>query len=162
MISLLVAIAKNNVIGKDNRLPWHYPEDLHYFKKLTTGHTVLMGMNTFQSILCTNHQPLPDRNNLVVTRKPDFVYPGIIVIHDLEAFLKEKHDEEIFVIGGKQIFDAALPYANRLYITHIAKEYAGDTYFPAVDYAKYRLISETKRGELNFSVYERIPSCCCL
>lgn len=156
MISLIFAIDKNNLIGKGNDLPWHYPEDLKYFKTITSGKTVLMGEATFDSIFSRIGKPLPNRNNIVATLDLNFKRDGVTIINDLIKFLKEEHDEEIFVIGGKQIYTLSLPYADRLYITHIDKEYEGDVYFPTIEYEKYKKIKETIDGELNFSVYERI------
>lgn len=155
MISLMVAIAKNNVIGKDNKLPWHYKKDLQYFKEVTMNHTIVMGRKTFDSILSTNFSPLPNRKHVVVTRNNDFKYEGVEVVHDFNKYLNKKYEEEIFIIGGSQIFAESLPYADRLYITWIDKEYAGDTFFPKVDLDEYKLIDEKKDGVLTFSVYER-------
>lgn len=155
MISIIVAIGKNNLIGKGNDLPWNYPEDLKYFRKKTSGKTVLMGEATFYSIHSRIGKPLPNRKNIVATFDENFKYDGVEVIHDLVSFLKEKHDEEIFIIGGKQIYKVSLPYADRLYITHVNKEHEGDVFFPEIDYEKYNLISSEKNGYLDFSVYER-------
>ena len=156
MISLIFAIDKNNLIGKGNDLPWNYSEDLKYFKSVTSGKTVLMGQATFESIYGRIGKPLPNRNNIVATLDLDFKRDDVTIINDLISFLKQEHDEEIFIIGGKQIYTLSLPYADRLYITHIDKEYEGDVYFPTIDYSKYNKIKETISGELNFSVYERI------
>lgn len=156
MISIIVAVAKNNVIGKNNDLPWHYPIDLKYFKETTINKTVLMGSKTFDSIINRRSTPLPKRKNIVVTRNLDFKYPQIEVVHNLDEFLKQPHQEEIFVIGGQQIYQACLPYADRLYITHIDKEYEGDVFFPEIDYNKYKLISKKVIGELAFCVYEKV------
>jgi len=155
MISIVVAISKNNIIGKNNDLPWHYSEDLKYFKELTTNNTIVMGSRTFQSILRRINKPLPNRKNIVVTRNPNFTYPNVEVVNDLEKFLSQKFDEEIFVIGGKDIFDVALNYADRLYITHINKEYSGDVSFSDIDYSRYQLVSKKDSGVLSFCVYER-------
>lgn len=156
MISLIVAIGKNNVIGLNNDLPWYYPSDLKYFKETTLNHQVVMGRATFESIINRIGKPLPKRQNIVVTRDKNFNYPNVQVVHDLEAFLDKSHTEEIFVIGGKQIYDLALKYANRLYITHINKEYPGNVYFSEIDYSKYTLVSKRDEDELSFCVYERI------
>lgn len=159
MISIVVALAKNNVIGKKGSLPWYYPEDLKYFRKLTWGHKILMGRKTFESIINRNKKPLPGRKHMVATRDPHFFHPEIEVIRDLEAFLKQDFSEELFVIGGAEIYRAALPHAPRLYITHIEKEYEGDVHFPEVDFSRYRLLDKKKSNELTFCVYERIESC---
>jgi len=155
MISIIVAVSKNNVIGKDNKLPWYYPEDLKYFKETTIDKKVLMGFKTFDSIIKHNGKPLPNRVNFVATRKKDFTYPGIETVNDLISFLKANQDEEIFVIGGYEIYKQALPYAEKLYITKINKDFEGDTYFPEVDYKQFSLISKKDRGELSFCIYQR-------
>ena len=138
MISLIFAMDKNNLIGKDNSLPWHYSEDLKYFRNTTRGHKVLMGDNTYLSI----GKALPNRTNYVATLNKEFKVSDAIIINDLISFLKEneKKEEEIFIIGGKQIYALSLPYANRLYITHIDSVHEGNIYFPEIDYTKYNLI----------------------
>ncbi|MBN2604900.1 MAG: dihydrofolate reductase [Bacilli bacterium] len=156
MVSIIVAIGKNNVIGKGNLLPWNYPEDLKYFKQTTLNKTVIMGENTFKSIISYLNKPLPKRKSVIATLT-DYEYPGVEVTHDIVTYLKNfPKDEEIFVIGGKIIYDIALEMADRLYITHIDKEYEGDVFFKTIDYSKYQLISEEIVGELNWSVYERV------
>ncbi|MBP5408017.1 MAG: dihydrofolate reductase, partial [Bacilli bacterium] len=124
MISMIFAMDKNNLIGKGNSLPWHYSLDLKYFKETTLNHTVIMGENTFYSL----GKPLPNRKNVVATLNPDFKADGVTVIHDLIKFLKENIDteEELFVIGGAQIYKLSMLYAKRLYITHIDRAHEGD------------------------------------
>lgn len=156
MVSIIVAIAKNNVIGKGNLLPWSYPEDLKYFKETTLNKKVIMGENTFKSILSYLNKPLPKRTSVIATLS-DYEYPNVEVTKDIVTYLSEfPKEEEIFVIGGKIIYDITLDLADRLYITHIDKEYDGDVFFKSIDYTKYNLISEKIVGELNWSVYERI------
>ncbi|HOP57148.1 MAG TPA: dihydrofolate reductase [Bacillota bacterium] len=154
MISMIFAIDKNRLIGSNNNLPWHYPEDLAYFKKTTLGHTVLMGQNTFLSILSSLGKPLPGRKSVVVSKTP-FSYPDIVILDDLVTYLKGEHDEEIFVIGGKSVFEQSLPYAQKLYITHINKEYEGNVYFEGLDLSLFDLIQSNKSGDLVFAIYER-------
>lgn len=155
MVSLIVAIARHNVIGKGNKLPWHYKKDMEYFKQTTWGKTVVMGEATFRSIEGYIGKPLPGRNN-VVASLDDFSYPGITVTDDVISFLKQvPSEEEVFVIGGKVIYDLTLPYADRLYITHIDKDYDGDVYFSEIDYSAYDIIKEEQHDELRFVVYER-------
>ena len=153
MISLIFAMDKNNLIGNGNNLPWHYTEDLQYFKKTTLNHTVVMGENTFYSI----GKPLPGRNNVVATLSKDFKRDDVTVINDLIKYLKdnENSEEEIFIIGGAQIYKLSLPYAKRIYLTHIDKEYKGDIYFPKINYDEYNIISSNKVNELNFVIYEK-------
>jgi dihydrofolate reductase len=155
MISLIVAIAKNNVIGKGNKLPWHYKEDMEYFKKTTWGKTVIMGEATFRSIEGYIGKPLPGRTS-VVASLDNFTYPGIEVTSDIVSYLKSvPKDKEVFIIGGKVIYDLTLNLADRLYITHIDKAYEGDVYFKEIDYSKYDIIKDEQHGELRFVVYER-------
>lgn len=153
MISLIFATDPNHLIGRDNDLPWNYSEDLKYFKKTTLNKTVLMGLMTFHSITDRLGHPLPNRKHIVASLEP-FSYPDVLVIDDLFAFLKEKHEEEIFVIGGKTIYELALPYANRLYITHIKKEHEGNVYLN-FNLDGFTLISEDVREDLVFAIYER-------
>ena len=155
MINLIVAISKNNIIGKNNSLPWYYPEDLKYFKKITTGKTVVMGRKTFESIINRNNIPLPNRVNVVLTRDSGYKFDGAIIINDLNKFLDNNKDEDIFIIGGKQIFDESMHYVDRFYITHIDKDYDGDTSL-SIDYSKLNLVSKISEGDLTFAVYERL------
>ena len=155
MINLIVAISKNNIIGKNNSLPWYYPEDLKYFKKITTGKTVVMGRKTFESIINRNNKPLPNRINVVLTRDSGYKFDGAIIINDLNKFLENNKDEDIFIIGGKQIFDESMNYVDRFYITHIDKDYDGDTSL-SIDYSKLNLVSKISEGDLTFAVYERL------
>jgi len=154
MISLIVAIAKNNVIGKNNDLPWHYPEDLKHFKETTSGKTVLMGYNTYQSILKRLGKPLPNRKSIVLTSR-EIDEPGVIVVRDIFKFIHSLPDEDLFVIGGRQVFNLFLDLVDRLYITHIEKEYDGDIFFPEINFDDYEQISERRSGELRFCIYER-------
>ena len=162
MISLIVAIGKNNLIGKDNNLPWYYPEDLKYFKKVTAGHPVIMGENTFYSIVDRLGHPLKNRKNIVATLNKDFSYKqdgyDVEVAYDFIKWMKEHQEvsEEYFVIGGKQIYALSLDYVDRMYITHVNKDYDGNVFFPQIDYEKFNKISSTISGDLDFSVYERI------
>lgn len=154
MISLIFAIDRNLLIGKGNDLPWDYPEDLKYFKKTTLHKTVLMGLETFQSILMRIGKPLPNRKSVVASLTP-FEYPGVEVIGDLFAYLKEPKQEEVFVIGGKTIYKLSLPYADRLYITHIDAVHEGDVYFEGLDLSLFHLVSKEVVGKLSFCIYER-------
>lgn len=127
MITLIAACSKNRVIGKDNQLVWHLPDDLKRFKKLTTGKTVLMGRKTFESI----GRPLPNRTNIILTSDKNFNAEGCVVYHDLAEALK--HDSEIMVIGGSQIYQQSLPFADKVELTLIESEFEGDVYFPELD-----------------------------
>ncbi|MFD1777435.1 dihydrofolate reductase [Fredinandcohnia salidurans] len=162
MISLLVAMDKNQLIGKDNDLPWRLPADLAYFKRVTMGHPIIMGRKTYDSI----GRPLPGRENIIVTRDTSYEAEGCKVIHSIEEIVKmnEQTDQELFVIGGAEIFKEILPHSDRLYITEINEEFKGDTYFSAFDKVEWKVISEEKgiKNEKNpydytFLVYEKIP-----
>lgn len=154
MISLIFAIDPNNVIGKGNDLPWNYPSDLRYFKKTTLGHRVLMGRRTFESILARLGKPLPGRDNLVATRGT-LARPDVEVVSDLEGFLASPHPDEVFVIGGKAVFAAAWPYADRLYVTHVEQAHEGDVKLDFFSLDGFSLSSATEEEGLRFAVYER-------
>ena len=145
MISLIVAMTDERVIGKNNALPWHLSEDLKRFKQITMGHPIVMGRKTFQSI----GRPLPGRQNIVITRDKNFHADGVTVVHDLcEAFASATQDQsEIFVIGGAEIFAAALPLADRLYLTRIHKKIDGDVFFPPFDLQTDFEIIESTDGQ---------------
>lgn len=155
-LSLIVAMDENRLIGNKNALPWHFKEDLRFFKQTTSGHTVVMGRKTFESIQQSLGGPLPNRKNIVFSKTMDTI-EGAHVVNDVEAYLKDAaaRDEEIFVIGGAKIYALALPYAKRLYITHVEGEYEGDTTFPEIDFSKFEKVEETKKRPLTFSIYER-------
>lgn len=160
MISLLVAMDKNRLIGKDNDLPWRLPADLAYFKRVTMGHPIIMGRKTYDSI----GRPLPGRENIIVTRDTSYKMEGCKVIHSIEEIVKmrKESEQELFVIGGAEIFKEILPYSDRLYITEIEEEFEGDTYFPAFDKSEWKIISKEQgiKDEKNpydykFLVYEK-------
>jgi dihydrofolate reductase len=135
MISIIVAIARNGVIGGDNSLLWHISEDLQRFKRITTGHPVIMGRKTFESL----GRPLPKRVNVVVTRQKDYRAEGCTVVHSLdEAVGLFPAQEEVFIIGGGDIYRQALPAADRLHITRVMHDYRGDTLFPDIDTACWK------------------------
>ena len=136
MISLIVAHDKNRVIGYENKMPWHLPGDLQYFKEMTMGKPVVMGRKTFESI----GRPLPGRRNIIISRNDSYKAEGIEVVSSLDEALQLTKDvEETMVIGGEQILRLAMPLADRLYITLIDAEFKGDTYFPA--YENWQLVS---------------------
>ena len=132
MISLIAAVADNNVIGRDNKLPWHLPADLKFFKNTTTGHHVLMGRKTFDEI----KKPLPGRINVIITRQPDFHPDGVAIARSIDEAIGKAEaagDPEIFIIGGAEIFRQVLHRAGRMYITRVHTEAVGDTFFPEFD-----------------------------
>ena len=137
MLSLIVAVAQNGVIGDRNALLWHISEDLKHFKALTSGHPVVMGRKTYESL----GRLLPNRTNVVITRQ-NIEIPGCRVVHSLdEALALFPGDEEVFIIGGAQIYAEALPRADRFYLTRVFHDYEGDTRFPEWDEAQWRLVS---------------------
>ena len=138
-ISIIVAMAKNRVIGANNKLPWHLSADLKRFKALTMGHHIIMGRKTFESI----GRILPGRTSVVLTRNAALRADGAVVVGDIEsAFAKCADDAEAFVIGGEQIFRETMPLADRVYLTHIDKEFDGDSYFPALEHEAWHSIGQ--------------------
>ena len=157
-LSLIVAVARNGVIGKDNRLPWHIPEDLKRFRALTMGHHIIMGRRTWESI----GRPLPGRHSVVITRDPDYAAPGAQVVHSLtDAVAACGGDTEAFVIGGAEIYREALPHADRVYQTEVMADYTGDVWFPALG-PEWREISREEptrapgEARVAYAVLERI------
>lgn len=160
MISFIVAMDQNRVIGKDNQLPWHLPEDLKFFKRVTMGHPIAMGRKTHDSI----GRILPGRENIIITRQKDYQSEGCKVFYSIGDFVEyaRKQNDEIFVIGGAEIFKETFTYADRLYITHINEEFQGDTYFPEFNESEWELSSSDKglKDEKNpydyeFRIYQR-------
>ena len=129
-LSIIAAMSSNRAIGINNTLPWHLTEDLKHFKSLTTGHTIIMGRKTYESI----GKPLPNRRNIVVSRNLNTFYDGVEIVHSLEdAFSISSNDEEVFIIGGSNIYEQSLNLVEYLYITEIAKAFEGDAFFPEID-----------------------------
>jgi len=141
-ITLVAAIASNNVIGKENSLPWNIPEDLKRFKQMTSGHTILMGRKTFDSI----GRPLPNRQNIVMTKDENFEQEGIKVINDFDEALEliKESNEDVFVIGGSKIYELFEPVANSLAITRILKDFEGDAFFPDINWDLWQIEKEEK------------------
>lgn len=163
MISIIVAIAKDNVIGKDNKLLWHLSEDLKRFKKITTNKKMIMGRKTFQSLPGV----LPNREHIIITRDSNFKVDSdqVTIIHSLSSLIEryEKSEEEIFVIGGAEIYNQFLPHAQKLYLTKIEEAFEGDTYFPKInfdefktEYTSERFIDEKNGLHYTFVNLERI------
>ena len=146
MISLLVAMERNHVIGSNNDLPWHLPNDLRYFKEKTIGNTIIMGRKTFASI----GRALPKRRNVVITRNSEIEFPdGVEVIDNLDLVRQwnnEQPNEEFFIIGGGEVFNQALSFADRLYITWIDEDFTGDVYFPEFSIEKDWSLSSKNKG----------------
>lgn len=160
MISFIVAMDRNRVIGRDNQLPWHLPEDLKFFKRTTMGHTIAMGRKTHESI----GRVLPGRENIVITRRPGYQSEGCTIFTSVEDFAVYSREQknEIFVIGGAEIFKETFPYADRLYITYIDEVFEGDTYFPEFPLKEWELVScqqgikdEKNPYDYEFRIYQR-------
>jgi dihydrofolate reductase len=163
MLSIVVAISRNGVIGQDNQLPWHLPEDLKYFKQLTMGKPIVMGRKTYESI----GRPLPGRTNIVITRNARWQAEGVTVVNSLEAAIKTAEQacidsgaSEAMVIGGSEIYRQALDRADRLYITEVNVEIEGDAYFPDINYAQWNQLErvcgdDAASLEHSFLVYGR-------
>ena len=131
-ISLIVAVSKNQVIGKDNKLAWNLPDDMNYFSNMTQGHSVIMGRKNWESIP-KKYRPLPNRKNIVITRNNNFKDKGAIVVNSIEKAIEKSRsseEEEIFIIGGGEIYNLGLDYVDKLYITEIYSDIDGNTYFP--------------------------------
>ena len=156
MLSIIVAIAKNYAIGKDNKLLWHLPEDLKRFKELTTGHTIIMGSRTFESL----GRVLPNRKHIVLTDKEkicdsdqvEFIYS----MDDIKKY--QETEEENFVIGGASMYKQLMPYCSKMYVTEIDKEFDGDVYFPKIDKEEWQEVSREKglTDEKNPFVYDYV------
>lgn len=145
IVSLIAAVSENNVIGKNNDLPWHLPKDMKYFKDTTMGHCVVMGRKNFQSIP-PKYSPLEGRTNIVVTRQKDFKGEGIVTVHSIEeaiAFAESKQETECFIIGGGEIFSQSLSYADKIYLTRIHSVIDGDVHFPVLDKNVWKEVSRT-------------------
>lgn len=159
-ISCIVATAKNGVIGHHNQIPWYLPADLKYFKKITTGHHIIMGRNCYESI----GRPLPNRTNIIVTRNPFYIVSNCLSVSSIEEALSlayENGEEEVFIIGGGQIYEASQSLWDRIYLTEVDIECEGDVFFPKVDLDNWKLISTERhtadvKNEFDycFNIYE--------
>lgn len=162
MLSIIVAKAKNNIIGKENKLLWHLPEDLKRFKNLTIGHTIIMGRKTFESI----GRILPDRKHIILSQNPDFKVnePNVEIAHspsDLKTYMEG--EEESFVIGGAMIYNLLMPYVSKMYVTEIDKDFEGDAFFPKINSEIWKEVEREKGPEddenqfsYEYVTYERI------
>lgn len=161
-LSLIVAMAKNRVIGADGKIPWHLPNELRLFKSVTMGHHIIMGRRTYESI----NRLLPGRTTVIVTRRKDYAIPGAKIAHTLdEAVASCTGDSEIFVIGGGELYRAALPVADRIYLTVVDAEPAGDTRMPEFDLAQWRVHStqrysrdERHAHDYRFEIHDRVTA----
>ena len=151
-----VAVADKLVIGKGNDLPWHLSEDLKHFKEITLGKTVVMGRKTYESIVKRLGKPLPGRKNVVISRQADYkVSEGVLVFKSLDEAFKVLSAEDLYIIGGAEIYKQALPLAQKLYITQVKGNFDGDAFFPEVDFSKWEKISEEPNEKFTYAVYKR-------
>ena len=161
MLSIIVAIAQNNAIGKNNDLLWNIPADMKMFMRVTREHTVIMGKRTYQSL---PKQPLPNRRNIVITDDPGDNFAGCVMVSSIDAALELcSPAEENFIIGGASVYSQFLPFTDRLYLTRVHKEFEGDAFFPPIDFSEWKLISSEnfppdEKNDFGFSflVYDRI------
>lgn len=161
MLSIIVAKAKNNVIGKNNKLIWHLSEDLKRFKKLTTGHTIIMGRKTFESL----GKVLPERKHIVFSQNADFKVDNenVEIVHSMLQIQQYiESEEETFVIGGAMIYNLLMPYVKKMYVTQINKDFEGDTFFPKINEDTWKetervsnIQDEDTNLEYEFITYER-------
>lgn len=154
MLSIIVAVAENNSIGKDNNLLWRLPGDLKRFKEITDGNTIVMGRKTFLSL----PKVLPNRHHIVITRDKNFSIDdkNVTVINSLETILEKysKNPEEVFIIGGGEIYASFFPYVEKIYLTKVYKNFNGDTFFPEIDYSKWEKVYESPIQEENNLKYQ--------
>ncbi len=159
LVSAIVAAAENNAIGKDNQLLWHLPNDLRFFKRTTTGHPVIMGRKTYESV----GKLLPNRRNIIITRQAAYAVEGADVVHSLAAALEScAGEQEVFVVGGAEIYQQALPVTDRIYLTRVHAALPGDSFFPELDEREWRSVSEESHPAderhaygYTFGIYER-------
>lgn len=164
-VALIAAFAQNRVVGIDNTLPWHLPEDLKYFKRTTSGKAIIMGRKTYESI----GRPLPNRTNIVVSRNPEFKAEGVVTVFTLEEAITHAESvnhingvDEVMIIGGAAIYEASLPMADRLYLTHVHANVKGDAYFPEVDLTAWNEVGredfekdDSNPFDYSFVVYDK-------
>jgi dihydrofolate reductase len=159
-VTIVVAISENHVIGKDNKLLWYLPNDLKHFKNITTGHTVIMGRKTFDSV----GKPLPKRRNIIITRQP-ITIEGCEVVNSIEGALALcAGEDEVFIVGGAEIYKLSLHLTDRIYLTIVHKEFEGDSFFPEIDKSEWDEVScedhepdEKNSLPYSFITLERIP-----
>lgn len=163
MTTIVVALGENNEIGFENQLLWHLPNDLKHFKEITSGHPVIMGRKTYESI----GKPLPNRTNIVISRKTDWFEEGILIVGSIKEAMKfaKKIDEDVFIIGGGKIYEQTMDSADRLEVTQVMADLNGDTFFPQIDEKVWKKVNETcfEKDEKHaydfcFRTYERIQT----
>ena len=160
MFSIIVATAENNAIGKDNDLIWYISDDLKRFKKLSTGHTILMGRKTYESL---PNGALPNRENIVITHDKNLQLPKCTMLHSIEEAIEKyrNSEEEIFIIGGGSIYEKLLPFAQKIYLTKVHESFDADVFFPEIEADHWKVVSEEKhkkgeKNEFDFSFIELV------
>jgi dihydrofolate reductase len=163
MISLIAAVAKNNVIGNQGEIPWYLPADLKHFASVTKGHTVIMGRKTYESIIARIGKPLPDRKNIIITSNHSYQAPGCEIYSSIEEILEKIKNtpEEIFIIGGEKVYKDFLPYADKLYITEVHAEISGNAFFPEFDKNKWQEVkheshSKDEKNQFDYTFTELV------
>lgn len=147
MLSIIAALNENFIIGNNNKLIWHFPEDLKRFKALTMGKTIIMGRKTFESLPGI----LPGRKHIVITKNQDYSHENVVIVHDINKVINLKNtSEENFIIGGGKIYKALLPYASKLYLTKVHSKQSGDTFFPRFNEDNYTVIEDIKHPDYDF------------
>ncbi|MEE6210792.1 dihydrofolate reductase [Salarchaeum sp. III] len=156
-LSIVAAVAANGVIGREGGMPWHYPEDLEHFKETTTGHPVIMGRRTFESIRERIGGPLPDRTNVVLTSNPDSLPDGVVGVGSVEEAVSaaRARNDEAYVVGGETVYQQFLPRADELILTELEAEYEGDTRFPDWDREAWKEVERDDREAFAFVTYRR-------
>ena len=145
LLTAIAAVAQNGVIGKDNDLIWHLPDDLKHFKNLTKGHTIIMGRKTWESI---GAKPLPNRRHIIITRNESYAATGAEVVTSVEAAIAQvENDDQPFIVGGAEIYKLAMPYLKRLELTYVHHNFEGDTHFPEFDKNEWETTSEKLHGK---------------
>ncbi len=159
IISVIAAIGENRELGFGNKLLWHLPDDLKRFKEITRGHSVITGRRTYESI----GRLLPDRKNIIITRNKNFKVEDAVIVSDFEEALEKcKGEDEVFVIGGGEVYKEALPHSDKLYLTEVESEFEADTHFPAFDKSEWKKMSEEFHPkdekhlyDFTFKIYEK-------
>lgn len=158
MINIIAAMSKNRVIGKNGEIPWHIPEDFHHFREVTINHPVVMGRKTFESI----GKPLANRTNIILTRNKNFQSDGCLVYSSIDEIINNYKDEKVMIIGGQEIYNQFMPYADVIYLTYVDQYFEGDAYFPEFEGENWLKVSEQKgiKNENNpydyyFQIYKR-------
>ena len=162
MISIILAVSENDVIGGNNKLLWYLPADLKHFKRITQKHTIIMGRKTYESI----GRPLPSRTNIVITRKTNYSPEGVLVVNSIETAInkaEEQNGNEVFIIGGGEIYNQSIDIADKIYLTRVHQQFKGDVTFPNLDPSEWQIKSkedheadEKNKIPYSFLTYERI------